>query len=85
MPFDYLHPKVAVRYQKILAQRFTQTRMEEVQQRARLLRNLNYPLEAAIWRIQRNVIWEFELDPIGIPAYFDRIDETVRRVYEPKS
>lgn len=79
MPFDWMCPKENPDFKAKIANRFVEMHLLEIEQRARLLRNLNFDRDAAVKAIQRNIAWEFELSKI--PAFYKDVPRIVDKVY----
>lgn len=79
MPFDWLHAQVSPAFAKKIANRFTESAIAELEERARLLHRLRYPAPVATRKLQARVAWEFELSKP--PAFAREIPAIVERVY----
>lgn len=80
MPFIWMKPKIPDAFKQKIANRFREMHIREIEQRARLLFNLQYDKDHAIRRIQERIAWEFELS--SIPDFYYEVPEIVERVYK---
>lgn len=79
MPFDWMHASVNPAFAKKIANRFTESALAELEQRARLLHGLRFPKAETTRRLQARVAWEFALSKP--PAFGREIPAIVDRVY----
>ncbi len=79
MPFDWMHSHVSPVFTKKIADRFAQSALAELEQRARLLHGLHFSKAEAVRKLQARVAWEFELSKP--PAFAKEIPAIVDRVY----
>jgi hypothetical protein len=80
MPFEWNHRKPA----SISPGRFRDQFVRSIQERARLLCNLEYGREEVVRRIQAALDWEFDTS-IGAttrPSFYDEVPAIVASVYE---
>lgn len=82
MPFDWMYAKIPEAFLKKIEPRFEEMHLREVEQRARLLFNLQYDRERAVRRIQDNIEWDFELSKV--PSFINDVPRIVDRVYGRK-
>lgn len=83
MAFEWNTCSVRPAVRRAQAQRYTESRCAEVQQRAELLLNLGFDKKVTTARIQRDVEWEYELGTL--PAYHKQIKKLVEDVYKRRT
>ena len=83
MPFDWMTPELPPDTAEKGKQRFLEMHVREVEERARLLRNLHHDRDYAIRRIQANIAWEFELSKL--PPTYKEVTKLVDGVYGARS
>ena len=82
MPFDYMQSNVSERFNEGIDQRFDESFVADVKERARLLFNLQLTLDEAVERITKNVEWEFdETWTGGTPRVHEQTREIVTAIY----
>lgn len=79
MPFDWFHSQVSPAFARKTAGRFTEAGLAELEQRARLLRDLRFSKAETVRKLQARVAWEFELSKP--PAFAKEIPAIVERVF----
>ena len=79
MPFDYYH----VTRSPQDPQRFAQQFIRAIEERARLLHNLRYPVKQATARIRADLDWEFDADLASTPRpkFYKDVPGIVKTVY----
>lgn len=80
MQFDWMVPNVNKAFLKKIADRPNELGRKEIEQRAALLKRLNYSQAVAVRRITDNILWEYELSTR--PAFLKDVREIVECVFK---
>ncbi len=85
MSFDYYQSSIPAKVTKTFADKFLDMHRAEIVYRARLFKNLRYPLAKAVTRIQHNIAWEYEKSHCwkvpALPGYYQQVTEIVEKIY----
>ena len=63
--------------------KFTNMHLQEIKERACLLRNLGHDKRETKKRVKQNIRWEFE--STNLPSFYNSIDKIVDTVYAAKA
>ncbi len=85
-PFDYLISNLSKPVEQGLEQRHIDMFRREIRERAALLFNLQFQLEAAVERIENNLRWEFDETWTRVePSVLHQVKEIVAEVYRKRT
>lgn len=83
MAFDWMKPKENQDFVKTLSTRSIEAGLAEIEQRAKLLKNLQFSRDLAVRRITDNLKWEFELSAVP-STLLKNVTVIVNRVFDIK-
>ena len=82
MPFPWYHSELPDWFKAEFGRKGDEQVADRVRAQARILRNLNYPVEEAIQRVRVYLSWEWELPRKQQVPCWDQVDELVREAYK---